>query len=89
MEHRDKKRGLNTTTGSFKERNTWQGKLYSPEFPLTIFQHNEGGPMAEPFTIYKLTILNMLDKVDFPLTNTQISNSFWNRITPIISVSSR
>ena len=22
--------------------------------------------MAEPFTIYKLTILNMLDKVDFP-----------------------
>ena len=28
--------------------------------------------MAEPFTIYKLTILNMLDLVDFPLTNTQI-----------------
>lgn len=32
--------------------------------------------MAEPFTIYKLTILNMLDKVDFPITNTQISNFF-------------
>lgn len=32
--------------------------------------------MAEPLTIYKLTILNMLDKVDFPLTNTQISNFF-------------
>ena len=32
--------------------------------------------MAEPFTTYKLTILNMLDKVDFPLTNTQISNFF-------------
>lgn len=32
--------------------------------------------MAEPFTIYKLTILNMLDKVDFPLTNTQISGFF-------------
>lgn len=32
--------------------------------------------MAEPFTIYKLTILNMLDKVDFPLTNTQISDFF-------------
>lgn len=32
--------------------------------------------MAEPFTIYKLTILNMLDKVDFPLSNTQISNFF-------------
>lgn len=32
--------------------------------------------MAEPFTIYKLTILNMLDNVDFPLTNAQISNFF-------------
>lgn len=32
--------------------------------------------MAEPFTIYKLTILNMLDKVDFPLSNTQITNFF-------------
>ena len=29
--------------------------------------------MAEPITIYKLTILNMLDKVDFPLTTSQIS----------------
>lgn len=32
--------------------------------------------MAEPFTIYKLTILFMLDKAGFPLTNTQISNFF-------------
>ncbi|MCI7493283.1 MAG: DUF4364 family protein [Lachnobacterium sp.] len=32
--------------------------------------------MAEPFTIYKLTILYMLDKAGFPLTNTQISNFF-------------
>lgn len=32
--------------------------------------------MAEPFTIYKLTILNLLDKVDFPLSNTQLSNFF-------------
>ena len=32
--------------------------------------------MAEPFTIYKLTILNMLDKVDFPLSNTQLTNFF-------------
>ena len=32
--------------------------------------------MAEPFTIYKLTILYMLDKVGFPLTNTQISDFF-------------
>lgn len=32
--------------------------------------------MAEPNTIYKMTILAMLDRVDFPLTNTQISNFF-------------
>ncbi len=32
--------------------------------------------MAKPVTIYKLTILNLLDKVDFPLTNTQISDFF-------------
>ena len=32
--------------------------------------------MEEPFTIYKLTILYMLDKAGFPLTNTQISNFF-------------
>ena len=37
--------------------------------------------MAEPFTIYKLTILNMLDKVDFPLTNTQISDFFLEQRT--------
>ena len=33
--------------------------------------------MAEPFTIYKLTILNMLDKVDFPLSNTQLTDFFF------------
>lgn len=32
--------------------------------------------MAEPITIYKLTILYMLSKAGFPLTNTQISNFF-------------
>ncbi len=32
--------------------------------------------MAEPNTIYKMTILSMIDKVDFPLSNTQISNFF-------------
>ena len=32
--------------------------------------------MAEPFIIYKLIILYMLDKSGFPLTNTQISNFF-------------
>lgn len=30
--------------------------------------------MADAFTQYKLLILYMLDQVDFPLTNTQISN---------------
>ena len=29
--------------------------------------------MSEPFTLYKLIVLYMLDKVDFPLTNGQIS----------------
>ena len=29
--------------------------------------------MAEPFTLYKLIILYMLRKVDFPMTNSQIS----------------
>ena len=33
--------------------------------------------MSEPFTIYKLTILYMLYKAGFPLTNTQISNFFF------------
>ena len=32
--------------------------------------------MAEPFTIYKLTILYMLDKADFPLSNTQLTGFF-------------
>lgn len=32
--------------------------------------------MAEPNTLYKLVILYMLDKVDFPLTNTQLSDFF-------------
>ena len=32
--------------------------------------------MADPNTIYKMTVLAMLDKVDFPLSNTQISNFF-------------
>lgn len=32
--------------------------------------------MAEPITIYKLTILYMLNKAGFPLSNMQISNFF-------------
>jgi predicted transcriptional regulator len=32
--------------------------------------------MAEPHTIYKLTILDMLDKVEYPLSNFQITNFF-------------
>ena len=29
--------------------------------------------MAESFKLYKLIVLYMLDKVDFPLTNSQVS----------------
>ncbi len=32
--------------------------------------------MAEPNTLYKLIILYMLENIDFPLTNTQISDFF-------------
>lgn len=35
--------------------------------------------MAEALTQYKLIVLYMLDRVDFPLTNTQISNFMLNK----------
>ncbi len=35
--------------------------------------------MAEPCTLYKLIILYMLDRVDFPLTNSQISSFLLDR----------
>ena len=35
--------------------------------------------MAEASTQYKLIVLYMLDQVDFPLTNTQISNFMLNK----------
>ncbi|HIR76314.1 MAG TPA: DUF4364 family protein, partial [Candidatus Choladousia intestinipullorum] len=35
--------------------------------------------MPEPFTLYKLIILYMLQKVDFPLTNSQISEFILDR----------
>lgn len=35
--------------------------------------------MSESFTLYKLIILYMLDKVDFPLTNAQISEFILNK----------
>lgn len=35
--------------------------------------------MSEPITLYKLIILYMLNKVDFPLTNSQISEFILNR----------
>lgn len=35
--------------------------------------------MPEPFTLYKLIILYMLHKVDFPLTNSQISEFILDR----------
>ena len=35
--------------------------------------------MPEPFTLYKLIVLYMLQKVDFPLTNSQISEFILDR----------
>ena len=35
--------------------------------------------MANPFTLYKLIILYMLSKVDYPLTNSQISEFILDR----------
>lgn len=35
--------------------------------------------MSEPFTLYKLIVLYMLEKVDFPLTNAQISEFILDR----------
>lgn len=35
--------------------------------------------MAQPFTLYKLIILFMLSKVDYPLTNSQISEFILDR----------
>lgn len=44
--------------------------------------------MAKSFTLYKLIILYMLNKVDFPLTNSQISELSWMRaILPTLSSS--
>ena len=45
--------------------------------------------MAKSFTLYKLIILYMLNKVDFPLTNSQISDLFWMRDIPPTLNSSR
>lgn len=40
--------------------------------------------MSETYTLYKLIVLYMLDKVDFPLTTSQISNLFWKKNTQLI-----
>lgn len=45
--------------------------------------------MAEPLTLYKLIILYMLQKVDFPLSNAQISDLYWTKDIPITFISSR
>ena len=42
--------------------------------------------MAETFTLYKLIVLYMLDRVDFPLTTSQISELFWIKGIQLISV---
>ena len=45
--------------------------------------------MSEPLTLYKLIILYMLEKVDFRLSNAQISGLCWIKAIPPISISSR
>ena len=47
--------------------------------------------MNETFTLYKLIILYMLDKVDFPMTTSQISEfildqGYTNYFTPASSI---
>ena len=41
--------------------------------------------MAETYTLYKLIVLYMLDKVDFPLTTSQISEFILDRDIRLIS----
>ena len=53
---------LNTLHHKCKMRHAYQGRLYKEEYI-----------MAEPLTLYKLMILYMLEKSEFPLTNAQIS----------------
>ncbi len=44
--------------------------------------------MAESFTLYKLIILYMLNKVDFPLTIPRYQNLFWMKdIQPTLNYS--
>ena len=58
-----------------------------------VFSHpaNKKGVlhMTETFTLYKLIILYMLEKVDFPLTNGQISEFILDKGIRITSHSSR
>lgn len=45
--------------------------------------------MTELDTMYRIMILYMLNKLEYPLTNTQITNFILERITQIISLCSR
>lgn len=45
--------------------------------------------MADTLSLYKLIILKMLEQVEYPLTNSQITEFFWTKNTPIISPFSR
>ena len=42
--------------------------------------------MAETFTLYKLIVLYMLDRVDFPLQLPKYQNLFWIKGIQLISV---
>lgn len=43
--------------------------------------------MAETFTLYKLIVLYMLDRVDFPLTTSQISEFILDKVYNLFSSS--
>ena len=40
--------------------------------------------MADLHTMYRVMILYMLNQVEYPLTNTQITNLFWKKNIRII-----
>lgn len=46
---------------------------------LTATAERKDEDMAQPNVIYKITILAMLDQIDFPLSNSQISGFFLER----------
>ena len=74
----DKRKVLNTIHHEMKVRDSGRGKQFSPDngFALRHTKNSESKEcdiVSDSLTLYKLIILFMLDKVDFPLTTSQIS----------------